>query len=463
MLNNLTIRVRIASAIFGLSAGLLALMALAVYFSFARQLNHNLDDVLRLRAAANQGLLDTTKSPPQLSLVTDPGADLATGAALLRLYSSNGTVLSDGSPAVGIAAEEVALASEAAQNGGPIIRSMQDAGEGYRVVAEPVMREQSVEAVLVTGLELSGVTEPLEILRIALLVATSLTSIALGAGAFVIARQSLRPIALITTTAKRIAGGDLDDRLRGIKTKDEVGELAETFNEMIGQLAATIERERRFTADASHELRTPITAIGTSIEVTLAQQRTAEEYQHALNSIHGQTSRLANLTRQLLLLSRLDAGQLESEFEQLDLAELVAAIAMSFSENRPEAKLSVVGQDHSLPVLGDLELLARAFTNVLDNARVHAGPNPSIAIQMDATGEGQARVTISDDGPGLPKNLEDGAFQRFRRGGGSDGASGTGLGLAIVAAIVRAHGGTVKNVSSSDAGAIFEFTFPIHP
>jgi signal transduction histidine kinase len=455
----LPIRLRIAVAILGLATVALVAMAVGVYVTFSVELRRNVDDAIRTRAASESTLVDTTAQPIGLRVTPDPRAERANGEALLRLYDAQGYLQADASPAVGSAPAEASLARRALSADtmlfGTIDYSM---GERYRVLATPVAGAGQPAGVLLVGVEYAQVADPLRILRLALLIGVLATSSALAGGALFIARRSLRSVAAITSSARRIAGGDLHERIVGVESRDEVGELAATFNNMIERLSTTMERERRFTADAAHELRTPLTALATSIEVTLGQERTPQEYRAALESAERQAERLTALTRQLLILSRLDAAGLRAGFERIDLDALLQAVVDSFQENNPGVTVELQGIEPAV-MDGNFELLARAFSNVLENAVNHGSPTIHIDISMRRHDD-HAEVTIHDNGPGIAPELADDAFRRFRRGDEARTRGGSGLGLAIVDATVRAHGGEVR-LAPSEQGTTIVFTLPV--
>ena len=464
-LRNLPIRAKVAFAILALSVGTLILMSFAVYAAFERQLENNLDDTVRLRASSNHQLIDSTQVPPLLDAGSDPGSERSQGKAVLRLFSAGGEVLKDASPEAGTSPEEQALVLRAAAAGTDVYATI-DLGsdEDFRVVASPVRAGGTITGVLLTGVERSQVNKPLSVLRIILVIAIPMTSLVLALGSFWIARGALGPVAKITVTARQIARGDLRRRIEGVAAKDEIGELAETLNTMFARLEETVERERRFTADASHELRTPLAAIETSIEVTLSQSRGSAEYRHTLEAVRDQARRLTSLTRQLLLLSRLDSEQAQREFERVDLRGVVEAVSASFADSNPQATVSVEGANEVIEVNGDIELLARAILNILDNAAKHVGPSVSLVVTVSSKlGEGRARVTIADNGPGIPPQLAAEVFQRFRRGDSSRTTGGSGLGLAIVAGIMKLHGGEVRLGTSPNGagGTSFELLIPL--
>lgn len=461
-LRNLSIRTRIALAIFGTAVALLVTMSLAVYLSFARTLEENLDDTLRLRAAANLRLVDAGTSPPTLRPGPDPGDERAEGDAVLRLYATDGRLLSDGSPATPITPAEDEAVASAAASGQEVSRNLRLSGrEGVRIRVTTVQGEPLPVAVLVTGLERSPVTEPLTQLRLIFFLSVPATAAAMALAAFLIARLALRPVARITDAAREIAAGDLARRLPPAGARDEVGVLAETFNTMISRLAATIDRERRFTADASHELRTPLAAIETSIDVTLSRDRDQGEYRTTLEAIRRQARRLARLTRQLLALARMDDGRRDVAFTTIDLAAIVRTTAEAFAESHPDASLQIDLPGEVVPLAGDPDLLAQAVTNLLENATTHAGPQVVIVASLRVGPGSPPVLTIRDNGPGIPEELRANVFERFRRGDAARTTEGTGLGLAITDAILRLHGGSIRALPPGDApGAVFELSFP---
>lgn len=460
MFSHIPIRTRVALAILSFSASAMAIMSLVVYLSFESRLRSNFDDTLRTRAAANLVLVDTSGKALTLKTSQDAGDERMSGVSLIRLYGTDGALISDGTSAVGSSPSEAPLVRAALRTGTDAVATLSyEQGEAYRVIASPVREAGTVRGVVVSGLETSQIEEPLTILRVALIVAVPLTSLVLAVGAFFIARRALRPVAAISATARRIAHGDLRERIANIESHDEVGELATTFNDMLERIADTLERERRFTADASHELRTPLSALETTIDVTLAQSRTPTEYERALTAMRAQTTRLSTLTRQLMLLSRVDAGSVSPTLEDVDLAGAVDAVVESFRETHPSVTIESTGLDEPLPMRGNFELLVRMFGNVLENAVIHGSADAHIVVTL-ARVAARATVTIHDDGPGVPADLGEAAFQRFRRGDAARTGGGTGLGLAIVQSIARAHGGQVRFLPGAP-GTTIEISLPV--
>ncbi len=459
---DLPIRLRIALTIFTLSLGVLCAMAFAVYHLFGRQLEVLLDETLGQRAAANQQLV-VVAGGLGLRPVGDPAAARARGEVLLRLYDATGRLVADDSPAITPSPEEEAVVGSVLASAAPIYRSLRlSDNEDYRVLASPVVAAGGMGGVLLTGIERSEVTAPLDRLRLVLLSLLPVTAALLGAGAFAIARRALQPVAEMTATARRIAAGDPRQRSAGPTGHDELGELARTLNEMMGRLAATAARERRFTADAAHELRTPLAATIVALEVTLSRERDADAYRLTLLNVQRQVGRLERLARQLLLLSRLDARTPAAEFGPLDLCATVALVVDEFATRYPAVPVAVdLGARCPLLVSGDEALVTSAVRNLLDNAAIHGGPTVRVAIALRPAGDDDAEVRVCDDGPGVDPSLAPHVFQRFRLGDQARRAGGSGLGLSIVEGVARAHGGSARlEPGRAGSGGCFVLRLP---
>ncbi len=246
--------------------------------------------------------------------------------------------LTDASPETGVTPDERAAVLAVAP--GRDVRKTVDLAddEDYRVVAKLVGNHGTGPVVLVTGLEQSRASGPLRTLRIILAIAIPATVAGTALGGYWVARRALQPVSEMTTTAQHITRyGDLSKRVPGSDTGDELGHLAATLNVMIERINDTVERERRFTADASHELRTPLAAIEAGIDVTLANERSGDEYRRVLAIVRGQTRRLDRLANQLLLLSRLDGDDVRQTFAPIELNGLLEAVAESFTSAHPRA------------------------------------------------------------------------------------------------------------------------------
>jgi two-component system OmpR family sensor kinase len=280
----------------------------------------------------------------------------------------------------------------------------------------------------------------------------------------------LRPLANVEATAELIAEGDLTARLPDVKPNTEVGRLVSTLNTMLGRIeesfSARLESEsklRRFVADASHELRTPITAIRGFAELHRQGAVTGEEKTRELiGRIENESKRMGSLVEDLLLLARLDQSR-EMKSEPVDLVKILSDAVASARAAGPSHKVNFDGQSEEIYTLGDSDRIHQVVANLLANARTHtpAGTIIDVSVKQDLDG---VRIRIADNGPGLSTADQSRIFERFYRADASrvrtDG-EGTGLGLSIVDAVMRAHAGLVSVDSELGKGAVFTLFFPL--
>ena len=454
-----TIRTRIGIAIVATATAALVVMAVAVYLIVRSTVYANFDDSVRARAASNVSLVDLSGLQPKLR---SSATQLKSGEDIgfVRLYDAAGNMLGEDSPTIAVTPDEARLAAEAASDG-RVLSTVRIGDSEFRLLALQIGQDGASPVVLVTGVRRTSIDETLDVLETTLLIAVPLTSLLLGIAAFVIARRALKPVHEITATARSIAEGDLEQRIGSVAARDEVGELADTFNSMIERLSETIERERRFTGDASHELRTPLTAMAAAAEVTLSQERTPDEYRSVIGTFRTKTAQMTHTVRQLLMLSRLDVGATAPQFIEIEVSELLEAVVASFAESHSGVEVDLSASQNDLLVLGDAELLAHAIMNVLENSAVHGGPAVAISIEVKLADDGAVALRLKDNGPGIDPSLLPRVFERFHRGASSSNKEGAGLGLALVSSIARLHGGSVS-ISSDAGGTEVRFVFPAY-
>ena len=288
-------------------------------------------------------------------------------------------------------------------------------------------------------------------------------------GGYWLADRAMRPVQAITQTARQISESDLTQRIN-LKANDELGELAATFDEMLGRLQAAFERQRQFTADASHELRTPLTIISLEAGHALAAERPAGEYQRTLGVILSENEYMVHLVNDLLLLSRMDAGQTNLKRESCDLADLAVDVAERLTPLARRRGVSIEFTElPESPLQGDRQLLTQMISNLLENA-IKYSPQGSGRVQLASGLAGESCwLRVSDNGPGIPPQHQAHIFERFYRvdsarsqNAEGETPAGSGLGLAIVRWIVEAHGGEIQLTSSEGQGSVFEVRLPIH-
>ena len=318
------------------------------------------------------------------------------------------------------------------------------------------------------GVHLLQVAAPTEPTRRTLSSFSALVALlaAIGAaGAYLvgwrIAGVALRPTREITDQAEAIEAGTLSERITAHADVDEFRRLTTVLNAMLNRLDRAFQIQQRFTADASHELRAPLTALRGDIEVTLRRPRSAEQYEATLHRCREEVLRLAALTNDLLILARSDAGVLMDQRYEVDLRALLDRIVERYRPLAAARRMTFVIEGTDGIVLGDPALLDRVVANLVDNGVKYGAPGGSIRIEVVAGSE--VSLTVTDDGPGIAGSDTEHLFTRFFRSDPArPRAEGAGLGLAIAQAGAVAHGGRVE-FTGNRPGASFRLTLPVAP
>jgi two-component system, OmpR family, heavy metal sensor histidine kinase CusS len=274
-----------------------------------------------------------------------------------------------------------------------------------------------------------------------------------------LARRALAPMREASRRVAAARASELDLTLPVTGADDEWDDLASTLNALLADARGSMFRVRRFTADAAHELRTPVTTILGEAEVALRRKRTEEELRAALVTVKEEAGRIAQLLEALLSLARADAGILLSStavFPLGDVLDAAVARARERASQTGHAAIRMESSPANVLVEGNRPLLSRALENLLDNAVRHARSQVTVTIATDGT---TARIRVADDGPGISPELVSTLFERFARGDRARSGEGFGLGLSISRAIAQAHGGTL-DLRPSSSGAVFELALP---
>ncbi|MEO8899667.1 MAG: ATP-binding protein [Candidatus Dormibacter sp.] len=301
-------------------------------------------------------------------------------------------------------------------------------------------------------------------LTIALIGATvALLALAAAASAYRLAGRVLRPVRIITATARDLGENSLDRRITLDLPRDEIGMLATTFNEMLDRIEAAFAALRRFTADAAHELRSPLTALRAEVEVVMRRPRDSSDYRATLAVVLGEIERLSGVTDQLLLLARVDAGTLVPRREGIDVSDLLEEVGERW---RSLASRSNVAISVRAPGEGTIEadpvLLRRVLDNLLDNAIRHTPPGGRVNLTADHE-KANWMLAVEDSGPGVEPAVRPFLFERAHPTADSHRSGSAGLGLSLCAAIATAHGGHIHLDADKHRGARFVVTLPVEP
>jgi heavy metal sensor kinase len=285
----------------------------------------------------------------------------------------------------------------------------------------------------------------------------------LGAlGGWLLARGSLKPIGEVIQTTRRITASNLTERIALHYTGDELDELIITINNMIGRIEDAFKRIMQFTADASHELRTPLCSMKGEIEVTLSQERNAEEYRKTLIDCGEKLEELVKLLNGLLLLARADSGEEVVQSAPLALDELLITLSDFFDPLARQKGITLsLERVENAQVMGDKTLLQQLFTNLIDNAIKYTPEGGKITVRMNTDSE-MVEISVVDTGIGIPADDLPHIFKRFYRVDQSRSreAGGSGLGLSICHFIVEAHRGRIKVESEVNRGSAFTVYLP---
>jgi two-component system, OmpR family, sensor kinase len=281
------------------------------------------------------------------------------------------------------------------------------------------------------------------------------------AGGWWLASRAIRPVEDISSTALKIAGGDLSQRIDAADTESELGRLAAVLNSTFARLEAAFAHQSRFTSDASHELRTPVSVILSQVQTVLSKERTGADYREALEACQRAALRMKRLTESLLELARLDAGQQPMKHEPFDLARVARECVELVRPLAAERGLELQCELLPTSCQGDSERIGQVATNLLTNAIHFNRENGQVRIST-LEENGSVILSVSDTGPGIPPEDLPHIFERFYRVDKSRSRiqGRTGLGLAITKAIVDAHSGTVEVSSQPGIGSTFKVRLP---
>jgi two-component system, OmpR family, sensor kinase len=461
-----SVRSRLTLWYVGVLALVLVVFSVSVYALLARDFYERLDSDLRASVGETGASMSRRMAggEPEARAAADALEEHIGAREAAAVFDAGGRLVAENT-ALGniharlpadaqVAAGETALYTDAGRRVGVGRVAVGAAGETY---------------VVVISRSFNLVTRELTSIRLTLYLAVPLALAVAGLGGWFLARRSLAPVAEMTERARRISAESLGERLPVVNPRDELGLLAETFNGLLRRLNSSFELQRRFMADASHELRTPISVMRTATGVTLERDRREEgEYRDALKVVDEQAQRLTRIVEDMFTLARADTGRLAPRLERFRLDELLAETIRAAEVLGARKGLKVeVGKLAETPYVGDEGLLRQMILNLLDNAIKYTPPGGTVSARLERVPAGHA-VSISDTGPGIPPEARAQIFERFYRVDKSrsrtdaNGAgSGAGLGLSIARWIAEVHHGTLELRRSDPNGSTFVATLPV--
>lgn len=466
-LRSLTLRWRLTLWYAGSLALAFALLGGLVYGLVRYQLVRHHDHALERAADEVQAVLARELDCERLTRTQRDDLDRIGGLVLFH-EAANGRVFYRSA-----AAEDVpippALLMSGALDGREGTFELQAGDPPLRIYSRPYRSRAGRRGVIRVAERLGDVASPLRSLLLALLGLSPLAVAGSAAVGYWLARNALAPVDSVSRLARDIEATSLERRLPPSETDDEIGRLVGTFNQMIARLEDSFNGMKRFTADASHELKAPLARLRGVVDVTLAKDRETERYRAVLAAIGEDVDRLRSITEDLLILARADAGHVDLERAAVRLDVVGAEAAESLRTTARECGAHLDVRCHSpVLVVGDERWLRQLATNLLDNA-VRFAPlgrggatSARVTLSVEQVGS-EAILSVEDTGPGLPHGEEGRIFERFFRGDAHVEGSeeGVGLGLAIAAWIVRAHHGVISAASRDAGGTRFVVRFPL--
>src|SRR5262245_12465718 len=282
------------------------------------------------------------------------------------------------------------------------------------------------------------------------------------AGGWILGRRGLRPLAEMAQQARDITPRVPDRRLTVPDAGIELEDVARSFNRVLDQLGTALSTQRQFMADASHELRTPVSIMTTAADGTLEADRDKGEYREALGVVAQQGSRLWRLVDDMLVLARADGGGYPIQLDDVDVDVLVADGIHELDSRAAAKHIRVTSQLEPISLKADEALLGRMFANLLSNALIYTPDGGTVDVSVTAHGSG-SRIVVADNGPGISEADRERVFERFVRLDPARSAGGAGLGLSIARWIAEAHGGQVELLHSGPEGSVFAVTLPAQP
>ena len=442
-MNKLPIRVRLMLVFAVAMSCVIGAMAVLVYLRVGGALLKSVDQTLQ--AQARESL---THTHDEHGLI-DP--DAAGGRTLAQLLSSSGTRLRStvATPLLLDPAD-----AQASARGARFFRteSLPGLTGRWRILAEPV----PAGGAIVVARSLSERDDALDRIARELLIAGPLAVLLASLAGYGLAAAALRPVEAMRRRAAVVSAAT-PGMLPVPPARDEISRLAVTLNEMLSRLQAALEHERRFVADASHELRTPVALLRTELELALRRPRAPEELQLALRSALVEAERLSQLADDLLLLARTEDGSLPVRSERIEVAAVFETVTTRFATRARESGRALRAEPTTVVISADPNRLEQALDNLVENALSYGAGEVTIFAEAR---ENVLDLHVADRGPGFDDAFLDRAFDRFSRADKARSEGGSGLGLSIVQLIAEAHGGRATASNRAGGGADVWLTLP---
>jgi heavy metal sensor kinase len=454
LIRRLPIRWRLTLWYAGLLLCTLVVFAGGVYFGLSTVLYDNFAEQVRQDARLAQAGVSAANGTVSLDPATI--SSFQQHEQFLRVATADGTLVVDTSDP-----EDRLAAIQAPTDASSDFQLLRIRGATFGIATVPIVFNGQTIGLVQVGESRSDVDETLRLIGLGFAVALPLLLLIAVVGGYGISARALAPVDAITSMAASIQADDLGSRLHLDLPDDELGRLAQTLNAMLARIDIAFARQRQFTGDAAHELRTPLSLIRGQVDVTLSRQRSTDEYERALTSIRGDAERLTALVSTLLTLARADTGTLPVSLERFDIGEIIGQVLASYGPQAQQRHVTLLDQSAPLWVRADEDLVVQVLVNLVDNALAHTPAGGVIGV-VAAPEQGRPCLWVEDSGVGIAPEAIDHIFERFYRvdPGRARAQGGVGLGLAFCRAIADAHGGTIEVTSNPRQGSRFVFCLP---
>ena len=448
----MSIRLRLTLYWAAVLAAVMILGGMAVLLLFQRQQWARLDSALMEEADTTaEALARMGRAGDEIAIARKLSDERDLGPARRVMVVSGGAVIAD----FGSRAADLPVIAQ------PAAHAIVEGRRGiFRYAVVPfAIRGRSLY--LADGVDATLVRDSITRLKRSLIILMPMLLALCVSGGYLLAGRALVPIATLAAGLAEIEPRDLSRRLAAGGIDDEVTRLTRAINALLERVERAATAERRFAADAAHELRTPLAVLRTGLEVTLARGRAEAEYVGALQSAWREVVALCRMADDLLALSRLD-HEAAAERAPLDLRALVAEVIEAVEPLVQAKSLTLESDlDGPVPIAGNASHLRRLVINLLDNALKFTPAHGRVAVAL-AAHDGQARLSVTDSGPGIPADDMPLIFERFFRGK-TRGEQGNGLGLSLCREVVRLHGGKITASNLAGGGSEFTVTMPCAP
>ena len=462
-----SIRSRLTAWYVTLLAIILILFSVLLNYFLAKRLHESVDNSLTVSATvvATSATMRLGNSPlPGLNQLFEQFMNQGNLNKFYRIYDGSGNV---GSRSKNISASQFPLSQPAyadALEGKNSYETFTVGGQQpIRVITMPILFEGKLINLVQVGTSLEAVQETLRNLKIFLFTAVPSVLILAALFARFMARRALKPISRIIDTAREIGQGqELSKRIPVLKIKDELGQLALTFNEMMNRLENSFAQMRQFSSDASHELRTPLTVLKGQNELILSKQRKPEEYQEVISSNLEEINYMSKVLEDLFVLSKSDENQVNLDYKPVDLRALVEEVCKHAEILAEEKNIKIIiAFLEPIEIKGDEVRLRQMVWNVLQNGIKYTQQGGELKISLQNEGD-FALLTIQDTGIGIPEEDLPLIFNRFYRvdKARTRDEGGSGLGLSICRQIAEAHKGKIVVESKLGVGTRFKIRLP---